>query len=484
MQARRLMLVQLIFMENSPTIPLEVSIGLVAISCGDLRIANPVFYSKNWPSFLKKIVIVNGQKNKLNVYFDNQADVSYTVNYISGALVKADDFSTIVRNVSNRFKQSWPSWNPWRNEQVLNLLPFTVIALRLQVRSYHSCQAKGCYPLPVPFWVCSPRSRFDCYHWLLWFGKLSADGFRVHRYRLTELFVIEQDPSSRYCLQRNRHCHWSRTLYLWCSTVSILMEFAHLLVLLLDCLILSYSVLPSVSSSMLFWLLFLLVLAISSSMPSSVPLERNQRRARRQPKRLLLLATVTSLVTWFLTNLGFLSSTSRRLPALSSLPRLERELLVPNRLKGNLVNNKKLWFSCLGYLFLGLSVEPAYHKNYTVLFFIFPGCLHFTFVVESMPSPLHIDNILYAIFEQIDVISLTHCIGVSRLFASTGSSSRLWKRHVAERRDKLLIPDCYRKWPKMSNIHWNVGGSDGRCRRIQLATGAKNLLNEFKSICL
>jgi hypothetical protein len=45
---------------------------------------------------------VNGQKNKLNVYFDNQADVTYTVNYISGALVKADDFSTIVRNVSTR----------------------------------------------------------------------------------------------------------------------------------------------------------------------------------------------------------------------------------------------------------------------------------------------------------------------------------------------------------------------------------------------
>ncbi|CAO3659918.1 unnamed protein product [Umbelopsis ramanniana] len=45
-------------------------------------------------------IIVNGQKNKLNVYFDNQADVTYTVNYISGALVKADDFSTIVRNLS------------------------------------------------------------------------------------------------------------------------------------------------------------------------------------------------------------------------------------------------------------------------------------------------------------------------------------------------------------------------------------------------
>ncbi|GAB5586972.1 hypothetical protein Unana1_01872 [Umbelopsis nana] len=45
-------------------------------------------------------IIVNGQKNKLNVYFDNQADQTYTVNYISGALVKADDFSTIVRNLS------------------------------------------------------------------------------------------------------------------------------------------------------------------------------------------------------------------------------------------------------------------------------------------------------------------------------------------------------------------------------------------------
>ncbi|KAM3582609.1 hypothetical protein VKS41_005252 [Umbelopsis sp. WA50703] len=45
-------------------------------------------------------IIVNGQKNKLNVYFDNQADEAYTVNYISGALVKPDDFSTIVRNLS------------------------------------------------------------------------------------------------------------------------------------------------------------------------------------------------------------------------------------------------------------------------------------------------------------------------------------------------------------------------------------------------
>lgn len=45
-------------------------------------------------------IIVNGQKNKLNVYFDNQADEAYTVNYISGALVKPDDFSAIVRNLS------------------------------------------------------------------------------------------------------------------------------------------------------------------------------------------------------------------------------------------------------------------------------------------------------------------------------------------------------------------------------------------------
>ena len=52
--------------------------------------------------FSYRLVIVNGQKNKLNVYFDNQADQTYTVNYISGALVKADDFSTIVRNVSDK----------------------------------------------------------------------------------------------------------------------------------------------------------------------------------------------------------------------------------------------------------------------------------------------------------------------------------------------------------------------------------------------
>lgn len=46
------MLVQLIFMENSPTIPLEVSIGSAAISCGGLRITNPVFNSKaNSPLF-------------------------------------------------------------------------------------------------------------------------------------------------------------------------------------------------------------------------------------------------------------------------------------------------------------------------------------------------------------------------------------------------------------------------------------------------
>ncbi|KAI8580901.1 hypothetical protein K450DRAFT_235136 [Umbelopsis ramanniana AG] len=57
-----------------------------------------------------------------------------------------------------------------------------------------------------------------------------------------------------------------------------------------------------------------------------------------------------------------------------------------------------------------------------------------------MPSPLHIENILYTIFEQIDVVSLTHCIGVSRLFASTANSSRLWKRHVAERWKRWPIP--------------------------------------------
>jgi hypothetical protein len=54
-----------------------------------------------------------------------------------------------------------------------------------------------------------------------------------------------------------------------------------------------------------------------------------------------------------------------------------------------------------------------------------------------MPSPLLIDNILFSIFEQTDAVSLAHCIGVSRLFAATASSSRLWKRHVAERRDRL-----------------------------------------------
>ncbi|KAG2177301.1 hypothetical protein INT43_007958 [Umbelopsis isabellina] len=63
-------------------------------------VAADYIWSTETNCWFVNLVIVNGQKNKLNVYFDNQADEAYTVNYISGALVKPDDFSTIVRNLS------------------------------------------------------------------------------------------------------------------------------------------------------------------------------------------------------------------------------------------------------------------------------------------------------------------------------------------------------------------------------------------------
>ncbi len=45
-------------------------------------------------------MIVNGQRNKVLLDINNKDKTSYTVFAISGQVTKADDFSSVVRNVS------------------------------------------------------------------------------------------------------------------------------------------------------------------------------------------------------------------------------------------------------------------------------------------------------------------------------------------------------------------------------------------------
>lgn len=102
-----------------------------------------------------------------------------------------------------------------------------------------------------------------------------------------------------------------------------------------------------------------------------------------------------------------------------------------------------------------------------------------------MPSPLLIDTILYAIFEQLDVVSLARCMSVCRVFAVSAAAPLLWKRHVTERQDKrdnYININAGLNMVVLTKTTGNVDGTSGNYPLSGSAIGKRSMWCGFGAI--